>query len=137
MSEFTPISKDRTKELEEITSPYIMKLSQCSTIMERLLGSDPYNGSYILKIHSWHSKDASLTRKGLYEKVKIISSKLGMKQTYYVQHTMRNAVWGIEYKGNEFLLYYSTEGLAFQITNEMSCGELLEIIDVLVEKWQA
>lgn len=123
----TPISKERTKFLEENSFPYIMILAEADVIgLEISAAHNMYN---------WNNGDREIFNKGLYEKVRYISNKLNMKQTYYRTYFARNAVWGIEHRGNEYVLYFSNEGLGLQTAKDTSCNDLMEFIYVLTKAW--
>jgi len=93
----TPIDKKRVKELEIITVPYIMTFTKYfMTDDDRLAIHD---------IHNWYNDDIDLMHSSLYKKVDYISKKLGIKQSYYVNHEHRNAVWGFVWGDAECLLY--------------------------------
>lgn len=136
MSEFTPISKKRIKVLEETSTHYL------NTIGQYNMYDDP---SIVHNFHNW-SNDAldgsagpdDIFHKGLYEKVKYISSKLGMEQAYYVNYSgLRNAVWGFEYEGNEYILYFSNEGLSLQSEEHATGDDVIETLRETTKKWRA
>jgi hypothetical protein len=126
-TQFISLSKERTRELEVTTTPWVMRLSQCS----RSVDSDR-----ILRLHDWNRYSNVDIYSSLYKKVDAISEKLGLGQTFYVNYSgVRNAVWGLDYNGDEFLLYYSSKGMALQVASNISCKGLLHIVDVIAECW--
>jgi len=132
MSKFTPISKARIKKLEVISTSYLNTISR----------DNKYDDPMIIhNFHNW-SDDAPSERanlkgifyKGLYEKVRYISNK---RQAYYVNYSgLRNAVWGFKWNGNEYLVYYSNEGLTLQMLYDVSGDEVLAVIGEIIKKWR-
>jgi len=133
---FTPLEKSRAKELETITTSYLNVLSH-----DDLLGVDPM---LVHQFHNW-ADDSTTERanpdgiffKGLYEKARYISDKLGMKTSFWVTYYVKHAVWGFEYNGNEYLLYFSNEGLSLQMLDTTSGYEVLACISEIIKRWKS
>ena len=124
----TPIDKKRVRELEEITTPYSMVFSKYFMTNE--------DRNEIMNIHNWYNDDVELSHSSLYKCVDHISSKLGMKQTYYVTHSRRNAVWGFMWGDAECLLYYCDEGLSLQVMHQMRHDKVITMIKEIINCWR-
>jgi len=127
----TPLTKERTKELELTTVSYMMVLSYSRK------NPDPI---FVHEFHNWsddcNGQVGDIFYKGLFEKVQYLSDKLSMKQTYYVNLGDRNAVWGIKYKENEYVLYFSNRGFSLQTDEGTPPDELLGFIKELIKIWK-
>jgi len=124
MGVFKPLTKKQTRELEENSTPYIMIMDRAQT-----------PGDYIRGFHNWAQDDTTIANLGLYDTVDYMSGRLGMKQTYYRQHTMRNAVWGFSFNDKEYLIYYSIDGLALQCAMDVDSNDLELVLNKIIGCW--
>jgi len=124
MGVFKPLTKKQTRELEENSTSYVMFLTAAQ-----------HNGDYVRRLHNWYQDDMTISRLGLYKAADYIAKRLGMKQTYYVQHTMRNAVRGFSFNDNEYLIYYSVNGLALQCATGTDSDEVELVVRKIIGCW--
>ena len=133
MSTFKPIEKKRAKELEQTTTPFINVMGHGETTQAAMKSLHDF--------HHWLNDrdrlDDAIFFKGLYEKGRYISDKLGMKQTFWVTYYVKHDVWAFECKSNEYLLYFSNEGLTLQVSTPRTDKEVLAVIEELIEKWKS
>lgn len=98
------LSKERTKELEELTIP-----------IENLTGYQKPYMSYLFRIQQWYRENGLSTENTQRDMVSLLSHLLGYKPLYHKTYEYRNAVWGFEWDGEEFVLYKSKRGTSIQV----------------------
>lgn len=119
------VSKERTKELEINTTPVVNLFWGAGT--DEQLHKKYFDIVTFIYNHGFTTLDS------VYVRVNKISELLGFKQNYYVNYEYRSAVWGLKWKGQEFVIYYSNKGFSVQCKRRMPVKEFInELHNLLV-----
>jgi len=132
------LSNEETKELEFTTTPLSNVLYQ--QINSELSHKETEIVMYkSFDITGWaHNgrfyadpKSRSLSNGPLHKQVALMSELIGFKQNYHIVHSLRNAVWGLEFDNIKFLLYICTEGTKIQVEHNCNDATAQKIINRL------
>jgi hypothetical protein len=101
-----PLSKARAKELETST-----------TRIEGFFPGGRGRLSYyniMFSILGWYHK-YDLRPGYVREQWKKLTELFGIKPTYYINHSCRNALWAFKWEEQEFIIYKDQRGLTIQV----------------------
>jgi hypothetical protein len=79
---------------------------------------------YYFKINFWYNVYDIKTSDPQKKFVEKLSDLLGYKPLYSKNYEYRTAVWGFEWKNENFILYRSERGLQIQIKNDFNKNKL-------------
>lgn len=120
------LSKKETEELEKNTI----------RIENVVMYQRPYN-DYLLKIQLWYWANgltAALPQKQINAK---LIELIGYEPNYFKQYEYRNAVWGLEWESEKFLIYKSKGGTEIQISPDFPKIKLEKFLKSLMIKLKA
>ncbi|AEO93567.1 gp308 [Bacillus phage G] len=119
------LSKERTRELEHTTEPI-----ENFTMYNERFKSQYFHKQYF-RINSWFRVNGLTTNNTQGKFNEKLSELLGYKPLYYQQYEYKTAVWGFEWKSEEFIMYRSERGLSIQIGKKFNKTKLEDFFDEL------
>lgn len=98
-------------ELKKLSMNDTIFLENNTTHVQNVFGRNEKLHYLWLDVLDWYRHHGiSFTRTSIYKIISRMSSLLGHKPNYYANYEYKTAVWGLEWRGKQFLIYLSKRG---------------------------